>query len=132
MQLRGGSSMRRMLVLVGLAGAVSAGAAEPSGTAVEYFNTSLGHYFLTADPAEMAAIDGGGAGPGWQRTGGQFGVFRSASDAPGLSPVCRFYGTPGVGPNSHFYTADPGECAAVKRDGGWTYEGIAFYIALPQ
>ncbi len=46
-------------------------------------------------------------------------------------PVCRFYGTPGKGPNSHFYTADAGECAQVKKDPGWTYEGIAYYIKLP-
>ena len=60
--------------------------------------------------------------------GAHFGVFRSAADAPGLSPVCRFYGTAGIGPNSHFYTSEPGECALVKTDRGWTYEGIAFYI----
>ena len=28
--------------------------------------------------------------------------------------VCRFFGTPGKGPNSHFYTADAAECAKVK------------------
>jgi uncharacterized protein (DUF1800 family) len=63
------------------------------------------------------------------RTGGQFGVFANANDAPGLSPVCRFYGRPGVGPNSHFYTADRAECEAVKSDHGWLYEGIGFHIA---
>jgi uncharacterized protein (DUF1800 family) len=42
--------------------------------------------------------------------------------------VCRFYGTPGSGPNSHFYTADAAECEAVKKDPGWTFEGIAYYI----
>jgi uncharacterized protein (DUF1800 family) len=116
--------------VVGLASGIAV-AAEPTGTAIEYYNTYLGHYFVTADPAEASAIDSGGAGPGWQRTGGEFGVFRSASDAPGLSPVCRFYGTPGIGPNSHFYTSDPAECASVKASVGWSYEGIAFYIAAP-
>ena len=48
--------------------------------------------------------------------------------AVGARPVCRFYGTRGVGPNSHFYTVDADECAAVKRDPGWTYEGTAFYV----
>src|SRR5205823_3617149 len=103
-------------------------AAEPTGVAVEYFNSLIGHYFMTADPAEMHSVESGGAGAGWSRTGGQFGVFRSAGDAPGISPVCRFYGTPGVGPNSHFYTANAQECDLVKRDRGWTYEGIAFYV----
>ncbi len=103
-------------------------AAEPNGTAIEYFNSIIGHYFVTADPAEAGFIDGGGAGPGWSRTGGSFNVFRNASDAPGLSPVCRFYGTPGIGPNSHFYTSEPGECELVKTDRGWSYEGTAFYV----
>ena len=103
-------------------------AQQPTGQAVEFFNTVLGHYFMTADPAEATGIDQGAAGPGWQRTSGVFGIYRNATDAAGLAPVCRFYGTPGVGPNSHFYTADPAECAQVKTDPGWTYEGIAFYI----
>lgn len=124
------SKRHAIAAALALAGGPAA-AAEPTGNAIEYYNTYLGHYFMTADPAEAAAIDAGGAGPGWERTGGQFGVFRSAADAPGLSPVCRFYGTPGVGPNSHFYTADPSECASVKTSVGWTYEGIAFYIAQP-
>jgi hypothetical protein len=62
------------------------------------------------------------------RTGGQFGTFLHASDAPGLSPVCRFYGTAGTGPTSHFYTPDAAECELVKKAPGWTYEGTAFYI----
>ena len=111
--------------------AAPASAAEPTGVAVEYRNSIIAHYFLTADPNEMAGIESGAAGPGWSRTGGQFGVFRGANDAPGLAPVCRFYGTPGVGPNSHFYTSDPAECAGVKNSPGWTYEGIAFHIARP-
>jgi uncharacterized protein (DUF1800 family) len=125
------STTSRILAIIAFATSTAAIATEPTGTAVEYFNTILGHYFITADPLEMASVEGGGAGPGWQRTGGEFGVFRAPSDAAGLSPVCRFYGTPGVGPNSHFYTADPAECESVKESIGWSYEGIAFYIALP-
>ncbi len=116
------------LAAVLLAMTFAAHGAEPTGTAVEYFNTTIGHYFITAAPSEMQSVESGGAGPGWLRTGGEFGVFTSSADAPGLLPVCRFYGTPGVGPNSHFYTADATECALVKRDRGWFYEGIAFYL----
>jgi Repeat of unknown function (DUF5648) len=98
---------------------------------VEYFNVNLRHYFMTANAAEMASIESGGAGPGWQRTGYGFNVYvPEAGVLVGARPVCRFYGTPGVGPNSHFYTADASECAAVKRDRGWTYEGTAFYVLL--
>jgi uncharacterized protein (DUF1800 family) len=105
-------------------------AAEPTAVAVEYFAPALGHYFFTSGPDEIASVDSGRAG-NWVRTGGQFGTFAGPNDAPGLSPVCRFYGTPGVGPNSHFYTANADECAQVKTERGWTYEGIAFYIQNP-
>src|SRR5690606_37458689 len=50
---------------------------------------------------------------------------------PDVLPVCRFYGTPGIGPNSHFYTVDPAECEKVKKDRGWTYEGVPFYAKKP-
>jgi len=45
-----------------------------------------------------------------------------------VAPVCRFYGVPAGGPNSHFFTASAAECDLVKRSGGWFYEGIGFYI----
>ena len=93
--------------------APAAHAAEPTATVVEFYNTSLRHYFITADPAEAAGIDNGAAGAGWVRTGGRFSAWKNAGDAPGVSAVCRFYGTPVRGPNSHFYTADAGECAKV-------------------
>jgi serine protease len=42
-------------------------------------------------------------------------------------PACRFYGTPGIGPNSHFFTISADECAFVRNnDPGWTFEGLAF------
>ena len=97
----------------------------------EFYHSGLNHYFRTANAAEAAAIDQGSAGAGWARTGQSDPAWLTASVAPSAAvPVCRFYGTPGRGPNSHFYTADAAECAAVKLDSGWTYEGIAFY-ALP-
>ena len=99
---------------------------------VEYFNINLRHYFDTASTAEMTSLDNGGAGPGWQRTGNDFRAWVPDSGVPvGAVPVCRFYGRPGRGPNSHFYTADQDECAAVKADAGWMYEGIAFYVMPP-
>ncbi len=108
---------------------VSASVEASLGTAVEFYNPSINHYFVTAYPEEAAALDAGTNVKGWKRTGGQFSVFTEPSD--GLAAVCRFFGTPGVGPNSHFYTADPAECAKVKTLPAWTYEGIAFHIPLP-
>jgi uncharacterized protein (DUF1800 family) len=120
--------VRIAALVMGLAPVATSGA-EPTAIAIEFRNSILSHYFITADPAEAAAIDAGSAGPGWTRTGGQFGVFRGASDATGLAPVCRFYG---AGPNSHFYTSDAAECASVRAPGtGWAYEGIAFYVTRP-
>ena len=109
--------------------ATSAAATEPTARVVEYFNTLTGHYFMSAAAEELAIVDSGGAGPGWQRTGGEFGVFKAAADAPGLSPVCRFYTS---GANSHFFTADASECSLLRNNNyGWQYEGIAFYVATP-
>ena len=114
----------------------TARAVEPTASVVEFYNTALKHYFVTASPAEATGIDAGGAGPGWVRTNGRFSAFQNPGDAPGLLAVCRFYGSTAIdpatglrrGPNSHFYTSNAAECAQVKQDPGWTYEGIAFYI----
>ena len=100
-------------------------------TAVEFFHAGLAHYFITADPGEARAIDHGAAGSGWARTGYAFYAHPASATTAGTSPVCRFYGTPGAGPNSHFYTANASECTAVKADPGWTYEGLAFAIGTP-
>jgi serine protease len=45
--------------------------------------------------------------------------------------VYRFYGTPGIGANSHFFTAGPEECGLLRNGVGWTYEGRAFGAELP-
>ncbi len=100
---------------------------------VEYFNVYLGHYFMTANDREMQDIAEGKAGPGWVPTGFTF----DAKPVDGCwvdcgVPVTRFYGTPGLGPNSHFYTADPAEAQGLGVPGsGWTYEEVAFHTELP-
>ncbi len=98
--------------------------------ALEFHNTILDHYFLAAGADEIDGILHGAAGPGWELTGQSFKVWpQMPSDAATLAvPVCRFYGAPAGGPNSHFFTAEPDECDLVKRSGGWYYEGIGFYI----
>src|SRR5258708_5091957 len=97
----------------------------------EFVNTNLGHFVLITEPAEVTAIENGAAGPGWQKTGKTLNANSDPADGSGLVPVCRFYGSVSPGPNSHFFTGDANECAAVKADPGWHYEGIAFYVALP-
>ncbi|HTS23635.1 MAG TPA: DUF1800 family protein [Casimicrobiaceae bacterium] len=116
-----------------LAGTMGAArAAEPTATVVEFYAASLNHYFITASPDEAAMLDAGVVVPGWVRTGATWSAWAAAGDDPAAVPVCRFFGTPGIGPNSHFYTADANECALVKQNPGWTFEGIAFYIEVPQ
>jgi Repeat of unknown function (DUF5648) len=104
---------------------------------VEFYNTTLGHFFVTLEGAEAKGIDQGLAGPGWMRTGYSWGAWKDAASAPsGAVPVCRFYGNPAVnssgkrlGPNSHFYTIDATECARVAKDPGWILETKAAFYA---
>ncbi len=101
--------------------------------ATEYYNVTNDHYFMTADPAEAGSLDQPNTRiTGWYRTGEQLGVYRAGT--PSTAPVCRFFGDiRNGGPNSHFYTADAGECSFVARPGsGWLRESVeAFRVALP-
>ena len=86
----------------------------PTLPAVEFYNAALDHFFTTSIPAEIAGLDAGRPA-GWQRTGGSFGTWASAAvGTAGASPVCRIYIPPAFG-NSHFYSASPTECAAVRE-----------------
>lgn len=116
-------------------------AAAPDTEAVEFYNELNGHFFVTASALEASLIDAGSAGAGWMRTGRTFQAWLSAANAPAeAQPVCRFYSS---GANSHFYTASGSECtqlqalaasekAATGQVRGWQYEGVAFYIQVPQ
>lgn len=97
---------------------------------IEFFYPPLNTYFLTASPAEAAFIDAGGVGSAWVRTGFYFRAWTADNAASGALPVCRFTGTPDIGPSSHFFTVDDYECTVVKTSPYWLYEGVAFR-ALP-
>ncbi len=112
--------------------AQGAAAIEPTANVIEYYNASLNHFFLTTYPDEAAMLDQGVLVNGWARTGVTWSAWANAGDSATAVPVCRFFGTPGNGPNSHFYTADTNECALVRQDPKWTFEAIAFYIDVPQ
>ncbi len=90
--------------------------------AVEYYNASLGHYFITAFGEEAAFLDGGAFGGAWTRTGYGFAV---AAGDPAAVDVCRFFG-----PNTHFFTGNAQECAGLRANPLWTYEGIGFRARL--
>ena len=90
----------------------------------EFHRDANDHYFVTADAAETAMLDAGTVLRGWTRTGFAFKAWPAGSPF-GLA-TCRFFGTPGVGPDSHFYTNSASECAIVRGNPAWSYEGIAF------
>jgi serine protease len=98
------------------------------GTAVEYFHAGFGHYFITAIPGEVAALDGGGQA-GWARTGYTFKVYATAHAA--AVPVCRFFTVAYPPKSSHFYTPDANECSALKTNPNWTFEAEVFHAGLP-
>jgi hypothetical protein len=100
-----------------------------SSTAVEYYHGGYGHYFMTASPAEIAALDTGQR-PGWSRTGQSFDVLEL--NTAGTANVCRFWsGQTFVPKSSHFYTPFATECATVKGNRDWLFEAEVFAMKLP-
>jgi hypothetical protein len=101
--------------------------------AIEFYHAALDHYFITSDVMEIADLDNG-VHAGWIRTGQSFNVFAPAKSGGMGNPVCRFYGLPSAGLDSHFSTVDANECAAIptKFNGAWTLESAdAFDVAPP-
>ena len=104
----------------------------------EFHNTTLDHYFITADEDEKNSIRSGGAGPGWVETGQTFSAWTSTIENESAY-VCRFYGDPVRGPNSHFYSASTAECRGLLElqqtipdtQPRWNIEGYAFKVSLP-
>jgi hypothetical protein len=123
--------MTRLLrLLMGLAGAVLASgfAFAASSSAFEYFHGGYGHYFMTAAPLEIAALDSGQFA-GWARTGESFDVL--ALNEAASANVCRFWSGQTFAPkSSHFYTPFDWECAIAKGYPAWQFEGEVFAMML--
>jgi hypothetical protein len=102
-----------------------------STIAVEYYYSAWNFYFLTAGPAEIAALDGGAFGGAWQRTGQQFNVYPLAGAPASSSTVFRFFSTIFAPKSSHFYTANVAEYNALVNGVGWQLEGPVFSTPLP-
>ncbi|HSB87699.1 MAG TPA: metallophosphoesterase [Ilumatobacteraceae bacterium] len=117
------------LLFIASCGLATSLAVAASPTAVEYYHGGYGHYFVTASPPEIAALDTGRF-PGWSRTGESFGVLDL--DTAGAANVCRFWSGQTFAPkSSHFYTPFAWECAIVKGNPGWQFEGEVFAMNLP-
>jgi len=125
----------RVLVAVGLAllSPLALGVL-PNATVVEYYRADVDHYFMTASPAEQAALDDGVL-KGWTRTGVTFLAWADAAHASATAqPVCGYYGRPEAGLDSHFYSAFADECAdvAARFPTAWQFESPAvFYVETP-
>lgn len=102
----------------------------PHVAAVEYYNPTLDHYFVTWLANEIAILDAGVKIRNWVRTGRSFRAF--PVNQPGASPVCRFYIPPDKG-NSHFYGRGTTECnATAQNNPTFVLEDPAFmFMILP-
>jgi len=109
------------------------GSSRPDYPVAEFqrFVNGRPHYFMTGAAQEMAKLD---RTLEWQRTGAIFMAFAPTSNTTGLSGVCRFYGLPTAGLDSHFFSAASDECVAVAQRFGnaWKLEtSDAFQVYLP-
>lgn len=70
--------------------------------AIEFVRSGAEHYFMTADPADIDLLDRGVL-KDWLPTGRSFAVALAPAAGTGnLRAVCRFYGLPSAGLDSHF------------------------------
>ena len=103
-------------------------------TIVEFYNQALDHYFITAAAGEISDLDNG-VHKGWARTGQSFHAYAAGSTGhTGRQPVCRAYGNPAVGLDSHFYSAAMNECfdTLIKFGDAWLLEASeVFEMELP-
>ncbi len=116
---------------------IPASANPPAGTAavVEFYDATLDHYFVTADPFEMATLDANTMR--WRRTGHVFYAWSDPTQAPPdvlfPQPVCRFYAGPAQQIDSYWFSADPVECGSVPvLSPGWALQtSAAFWVEMP-
>ena len=117
----------------GQSGSVTASAPPPPAIApaIEYYYAAWNFYFVTAIPAEIAALDGGAFGGVWKRTGLQFNVYSTANAPAGSATVWRFFSTSFAPKSSHFYTGILAEYNALITNPNWQLEGPVFNTPMP-
>jgi glucose/arabinose dehydrogenase len=95
---------------------------------IEYYHAGFNHYFMTVMPDEITKLDNG-TFEGWRRTGLSFNP--SPAGSADATTVCRFFSTAFGLKSSHFYTSNPTECAIVKTNPDWRFEGEVFNMTSP-
>jgi len=102
--------------------------------AIEFYRPGANHYFVTTIPEEINLLDDGRL-VGWTRTGESFDVVAPSAVTPyTTTPVCRLYGRPEAGLDSHFYSASPAECQQTldRFPSAWILESSnVFKVLLP-
>jgi hypothetical protein len=94
----------------------------------QYRRVLSDQYFLASDIAERASLETGGGNGDWFRTDVAFTAWQNTGTFPADTvPVCRFFGA-ASGPTEHFFTANPAECALLKSNPRWVYEGDTFRV----
>ena len=118
--------MRRMLALVLVP--MAAAGAEPTGTAVEWYNATLGHYFVTSGPEEIRSVDSGGAGPGWgwDPWGGSRNVQGQTSTIPVGILLMDLYDT---GKKQLVWRGDAVKTIDLKKDPDKNYKNLQKLMA---
>jgi len=101
-------------------------------TAIEFYNPSLDHYFISSLAPDIDALDTGRIS-GWSQTGWGFSVYPSqAAAGAGVTPVCRIIIPPPFG-DSHFFGRSVQECADTLTKFPFMSQETpnAFFVALP-
>lgn len=103
----------------------------PTTTAVEFYWAGKDHYFYAVTASEIAALDALGGKP-WARTGQSFKVFVPGSSSGQGTAVCRYWGAPAAGFDSHVFSVNAAECTALGTNINWARENAnAFEVGLP-
>ena len=83
---------------------------------VEYYHEGLDHYFVTHYAVEIQALDSQRRAQGLGADRPDDPDYDSTTGAgAGSISVCRFYGNPARGLDSHLYSASKAECDVVRQ-----------------
>ncbi len=118
------------VILFALANIARAVPATALVEAIEFHHAGFNHYFVTSIAKEISDLDTG-VHKGWARTGQKFFVITIGGSVVDAVSVCRFYGKPEKGLDSHFFSASLQECNEVKQKfaDSWQFEADEVFKA---